>query len=111
MTHKINHGWVPPADPISDRYQREVDRSTDRGDRAYARAVKRLEAAERRLARVAAIPQATRSVVKEQAARLIVEARREELVILARQMQATPASSVHFGVGSYRGVAIGRSVP
>lgn len=83
--HRVPTITVVVSDPISDRYQIEVDMSTQRLERRYCKAVKALEAAQRRAERAQRRLQA-RQVTKRAAAQreydtllLIVEDRRREL--------------------------------
>jgi hypothetical protein len=45
--HKVNFGWQRPAEPISDSYQRELDRTADKAEIRWRRAQRALERAER----------------------------------------------------------------
>jgi rhamnose utilization protein RhaD (predicted bifunctional aldolase and dehydrogenase) len=93
------------SDPVDERYQREVDASTDRAVRAYDRAVGALEAAEALLERRAR--EAARKGAKAQQRRAyedalaVVELRRLELEKLYRLMQASPQSAAHRGRKSF----------
>ncbi|MER5843188.1 hypothetical protein ABT099_23410 [Streptomyces prasinus] len=50
LKHKINHGWQRPSEPVTDRYQREVDASLRKAEKAWRRAQKAVERAERQAA-------------------------------------------------------------
>jgi hypothetical protein len=45
--HKVNFGWQRPAEPISDSYQRELDRTADKAEIRWRRAQRALERAEK----------------------------------------------------------------
>jgi DNA repair exonuclease SbcCD ATPase subunit len=95
---------------LSESYEREVQRSTEKLERDYRRALKRVEQAEARLAR-AKEPAKRRPAVKQHVLAQLeaeVAARREELEEFRRMMQASPASAAHRGTRSYRPVPLGR---
>lgn len=101
--------WAQPAPVVLDEvYQREVDRSTSKLERQYARAEKRVEQAEGRLAK------ARRDERTKTKARVLAELeaalqiRRDELEELRRMMVAVPASAAHRGTRSFRPVPVGR---
>lgn len=90
ITHKINHGWAPSAsplytEPVGVRYQAEVDASVARMERAYRRAVKRLQYAERKLREAHQKADRQHRVTTLQQ---LVEQRRAELDDLGRMMTA-----------------------
>lgn len=100
--------WYVPAPAVLDeRYQRQVDRSTEKLERQYAQAAKRLRQAEARLARVQATSPAPK---RHELARLeaVIQIRRDELEELRRMMVSVPASSTHRGTESFRPVPIAR---
>lgn len=107
-THKINHGWTVPSDVVDEDYQRQVDRTTDKSERVYAAALKRVQAAEQRLAKVTSIKSPVTRARETKAARASLEARRQDLIALQALMTQTPAGSQHRGVDSYRAVPKGR---
>lgn len=96
IKHRVPAAQMVRSDPITPEYQAEVDRTTARAEAAYARALKRLHAAEERLAQVQARRAPKR---KQQIAELeaMVELRRTELETLHRMMTSSPASSMHRG--------------
>ena len=82
------------SDPISERYQIEVNISTNRLEQRYRKAVKALEAAERRAERARRLLTESRSKSRATAAHydrllLIVEDRRRELREIERLMMPT----------------------
>jgi hypothetical protein len=106
----VSHNMTGKIDAA---YEAEVQRSTENGEKAYARAQKRLAAAEARAARLerevaeARSPKERRLTKKELGiAWALVELRRDDLNLLHRQMTSTPASATHRGDGSYRPVPI-----
>jgi hypothetical protein len=109
-THKINHGWMIPSDIVDESYQRQVDRSTERNERVYAAAVKRLEAAEQRLSKVSSIKSPVARARETKAASRAVEARRQELLAVQALMSGTPAGSQNRGIGSYRPIPSGQTI-
>lgn len=109
-THKINHGWTVPSDTVDERYQRQVDRSTEKNQRAYTEALKRLEAAERRLTKALSIKSTVARGKATKSATLEIEARRQELLAIQMLMSMTPAGSNNRGVGSYRPIPSGQTL-
>lgn len=104
LEHKVNPNWRRPSAAVSDAYEAEVRRSTERGERLYRQAEKRLHQAERRLERVRTAKSAknrTRQIAELEA---LVELRRTELDNYRRLMESTAASSEHRGRKSYRPV-------
>lgn len=109
--HRIPN-FTPKPDPISERYQAEVDRDTDRSVKAYAAAEKRLERAKQK-ARLAEA-QVKRSRMGQDGKRdqgawetacREVERRERELLEIAMLMQPEGrASAQHRGRKSYRPV-------
>lgn len=47
LHHKVNFGWSPPATPVTESYQREIDRAAGKAETRWRRAQKALERAER----------------------------------------------------------------
>lgn len=97
--------WHTPRPVVLDvRYEREVQRSTEKLERAYARAEKRAQQAEQRLERAKANPRhrAKQHLIATLEAELQV--RRDELEEYRRMMVAVPASAEHRGTKSYRPV-------
>lgn len=81
-------------------YQAEVDRSTARAERAYAKALRDLQRAEGKLQRV----QQSHDAKAIKLATAIVELRRQQLEELEVQMRSAPQSATHRGRRSYRPV-------
>lgn len=104
IRHNPNGGWHRPSAVVDPDYEAEVQRCTQRAEKAHERARRRLERAEARLASAKAHKTAKNK--KRQIAELtaIVELRREELEQLRRTMQNVPASAQHRGTKSYRPV-------
>jgi len=105
---KIRHRIPPEAlhrsEPISERYQAEVDAATGRGERRYRDAQRRLERAEAKLVKaewIKAKPQREHAIL---VARVLVELARQELLALQRAMSYSPASAEHRGTGRHRPV-------
>jgi hypothetical protein len=97
--------WHEPRPvELDERYEREVQRSTSKLERLYARAEKRARQAEERLSRVKQEPQ------REERCRLIaeleaaLELRMAELEEYRRMMVSVPASAEHRGRKSFRPV-------
>lgn len=91
------------SDPVTPEYQAEVDRSTDKAMAEWRRAQKRLEAAERRLARMQEVRISARSRARDLAVALeLVELRREELLRIEALMKSAPAAAQYRGTRSYR---------
>lgn len=93
MSHKVNHGWMPPASPLrsempdvpDERYEAEIAQALSRAEKSWQRAQQALERAE------------SRAVQGEQIAsialgdlRAEVEKRFAELRELELQMQSAP---------------------
>lgn len=107
---KIQHkatGGDPPSAVVSDEYEAEVQRSTQRNERLYIQAQKRLEQAEARLAKARSATKSKNR--KKQIADLeaLVELRRNELEEYRRMMVAVAASAEHRGTRSFRPVSYG----
>jgi hypothetical protein len=77
VTHNPHSSWQRPSAEVDPRYQAEVDRSVERAEQAYARAVRRLERAEQRLRKARAGPEGRRKEIRRLA--VAVEQRRAEL--------------------------------
>lgn len=101
--------WYTPKPVVLDEaYARQVERSTSKLEREYARAAKRVERAE---ARLAAARQAKRGGVKAHALaelEVAVQMRRDELEEYRRMMVGVPASAAHRGTRSFRPVPVTR---
>ena len=91
---------------LDEDYQREVDRCTEKLERQYARAQKRVEQAERHLK--AAHTAKKRRPNKQTLAALqaVVDARRAELEDYRRMMESTAAPAQNRGQNSFRPVPI-----
>ena len=89
---------------LDERYEREVQRSTEKLERLYARAEKRARRAEERLNRAQQDPkhQTKRHLIAQLEAE--VELRRVELEEYRRMMVTVPASAEHRGRKSFRPV-------
>lgn len=97
--------WHEPRPVILDEaYARQVERSTERLQRDYARAEKRLRQAQERLDRARTSPR--HNVKRQLLAQLeaVLETRREELEEYRRMMTSSPAGSEHRGTSSFRPV-------
>lgn len=94
ITHKVRPPRQPKPVEIDPAYQAEVDRSTDKLEKAYRAAQRRAEGAERRLRRAEAA-RARAAEVRELRAEW--ERRVAELTELERLMQSSPASAAHRG--------------
>jgi len=100
--HRIPIGYVRSSDPISDRYQAEVDSHTNRLAKAHARAVKRVDEARARAARVTLTE--TRPTRIDAAWRELAT-REAELAEIERLMQpGNTAPANNRGVASFRKV-------
>lgn len=84
-------------EPISERYQAEVDTATERSERD---ALRQLQVAERRLARLVQVAKPKTHALK--VAIELVEIRRQELLAIQRSMQSVPASSAHRSRAGHR---------
>lgn len=51
LKHKINFGWAPPSEPISDAYQREIDETLRKAEKAWRKAQQAADRAERAAAK------------------------------------------------------------
>lgn len=107
IRHNPNASWAPPSAVVSESYEDEVLRSTEKAERLYRQAQKRLADAEGRLAR--AQRKASAKNRKRHLAELeaIVELRRVELEKYRRLMVSTAASAAHRGRDSFRPVGLG----
>lgn len=114
MTRRSRHRAAPVpwtvARPVvlDDAYEREVQRSTEKLERAYRRAERRAQQAEARLAKAKRDPKVSRKrhVIADLEA--AVQARRDELEEYRRMMVSVPASAVHRGRDSFRPVPVTR---
>jgi anion-transporting ArsA/GET3 family ATPase len=107
IRHNPNGAWDRPSATVDDDYEAQVQRSTQKAERLYARAQKRLEKAEAQLAAVTSAksaPNRKRRVAEVQA---LVELRRAELAECERMMTGVPASAAHRGRESFRPIAFG----
>lgn len=94
LKHKINHGWQRPPEPVSDRYQREIDASLRKAERAWRRAQKALERAERKAAQQ---PSPETIAARDEARRLALQ-RLDELRQIEEIMRTptyAPTTAVH----------------
>lgn len=104
IKHRIPVNRLRQSDPVSDEYQAEVDLHTNRAVVAYERAQRRIAQDEKRLARLARMPQ-TRSR-KRRIAELdaLIELRRLDLDKLHRLMVVSAQSAQHRGRRGHRHV-------
>ncbi|MEU3432396.1 hypothetical protein [Streptomyces sp. NPDC006863] len=115
LHHKINHGWQRPSDPVSETYQREVDRSVEKSEVKWRRAQKAVERAtkakERAERRAAEKPTPTLLAAQEAARRLLLQRLDElrQIEVLMRTPTHVPPTAVHrtgrqdrLEVGQYR---------
>jgi hypothetical protein len=94
--HRIPVERLRLTDVVTPAYQAEVDATTAKAEVRERKAQRALAAAERRLAKAAAIKQPTRQQHHDLlVARELVEMRRQELLAIQRGMQTAPASSAH----------------
>lgn len=87
LRHKVNHGWQRPPEPISEAYQRQVDRSTEKAETRYRQAQKAVERAQKaadRAARQAARKPTRQALAARAEAERLVAQRLNEL----RQVEA-----------------------
>ncbi|AQS70865.1 hypothetical protein [Streptomyces pactum] len=91
LKHKINHGWQRPPEPISEAYQRQVDRSTEKAETRHRQAQKAVERAQRAAQRAdkqaARKPTARTLAARDEAQRLVAQ-RLEELRKIEALMHA-----------------------
>lgn len=102
VKHRIPAAAYVATEPLDDAYEREVQRSTEQGERAYRQAQERLERALQRqadaAARLAKDARNRRLQKAERRAAEEVERRRQELLELFAMMRSNPsASSKHRG--------------
>jgi acyl-CoA reductase-like NAD-dependent aldehyde dehydrogenase len=102
--HRVPLGWAPKAEPISDRYQSQVDLATAQGERRCQEAQRRVAAACERLTTARAITSTAARQRAVHAATELLELRRQELAAIHREMTGSPASAQHRGYGSHRAV-------
>lgn len=107
MRHRVPNR-PPRPEPISERYQAEVDHATAKLERAYMRAQKRLEVAERRAHRVEV--RAKPKPKDIEVAWAEVELRRQELAEIQKLMQPAGAPAKNRGRESYRPVPISHGI-
>ena len=110
--HKINHGWQRPSEPISEAYQRQIDRSTEKSETRWRQAEKAVErarqAAERAEQRAARKPSPLTIAAHAEAQRLVHQRLEElrQIETLMRTPTHTAPEAVHrqerLEVGEYR---------
>lgn len=91
ISHKVNHGWMPPASPLrsddtDERYEAEIAQALSRAEKAWRRAQRALEVAESHALR----PEETAAAPALADLRAEVERRFAELRELEIQMQSAP---------------------
>lgn len=92
IKHRVPTQAYFKPEPIDQAYQDQIDRSMAKLASREHDALKRLQAAERRLSRLSAKPHTDFDLA---VARELVELRRQELLEVQRTMQSVPASSAH----------------
>src|SRR5258708_2213239 len=102
ITHNPHGSWQRPSAVVDPAYQLEVDPSTEKAERQYRLAQKRLEQAQSRLCRAQAHTRMKKRVMAELVA--LVELRRAELEQYRQLMVSVAASAQHRGVKSFRPV-------
>lgn len=101
LKHKINHGWQRPSEPISETYQREIDRATDKAEvrwRRAQKAVERAEKAKERAEQRAAKKPTVQTIAARDTARRMLLRRLDELRQIEELMRTptnTPTTAVH----------------
>lgn len=91
MRHRVpTEALAYRSSHLSERYMAEVETATNRSERE---ALRRLQVAERRLARLVHVAKPKPHALK--VAIELVELRRQELLAVQRQMQTAPASAQH----------------
>lgn len=88
--HKINHGWERPSEPITDAYQREIDRSISKAETKWRRAQKAVQRAEKAAARAemrAARKPGPETIAARDEARRLVLQRLDELREIEKLMR------------------------
>lgn len=107
IKHKVP-AFAPKSEDVSEQYENEVRRSTQRGEREYLRAQKRVTAAEQRLEKIRAASAKARALSSYtrdlNVAIQIVEQRRQELAELERLMKQSPNPAKNRGTKSFRPV-------
>jgi hypothetical protein len=99
LHHKINHGWVRPSEPITDRYAAEIEAARQRAEKACRQAERSAQRAERQSERSPS-PEAFRA---RDDARMEVLRRYDELREIEALMQQAPATGQNWsGTGSVR---------
>ncbi|WKD36532.1 hypothetical protein [Streptomyces xanthophaeus] len=114
-THKINHGWQRTADPISEAYQHELDRTAAKAEtrwRQAQKAVERAQQAQQRAEQQALKKATPRTIAARDEARRLVLQRLSELRQIEELMHTptySPTTAVHrtgrqdrLEVGTYR---------
>lgn len=94
LKHKINFGWAPPSEPITESYQREIDATLRRAEKAWRRAQQAAERAER----LAAKRPDPETIASRDRARMAVLARLDELREIEKLMSRptyAPTTAVH----------------
>lgn len=100
-THKINHGWQRPAEPISEAYQRELDRTAAKAETRWRRAQRAFERAQQAQQRAEerALTNATPRVIaaRDEARRIVLQRLSElrEIEELMRTPTYAPPTAVH----------------
>lgn len=102
IRHNPHGSWQRPSAHVDDGYEAQVQRSTDKAERQYAAAQRRLVRAEERLSKAVSSKKTAnrKRVIAELTA--AVELRREELEGYRRMMTGVAASAEHRGVKSFR---------
>lgn len=94
LNHKVNFGWSPPSEQIDDAYQRELDETLRKAERAWRKAQQAAERAERAAAKQ---PSPEKFASRDEARRLVLQ-RLAELREIEELMQSSPyrqATVVH----------------
>ena len=108
LKHKINFGWERPSEPITDGYQREIDASLRKAEKAWRKAQKDAERAERRARQN---PDPETIAARDEARRLVLQrlAELRDIEELMRTPTHAPKAAVHrtgrqerLEVGEYR---------
>jgi hypothetical protein len=100
-THKINHGWQRPSDPITPEYQRQIDRSVDKAETKWRQAQKAVQRAEKAAARAelraSRKPGPETNAARDEARRLVLQrlAELREIEHLMRAPTLTTPAAVH----------------
>lgn len=107
LSHKINHNWVRPEPPMTDRYEAEIQQAVAHAEKAHRETQKRLARAE--------MVHTKRPSPESHAAldvlRIAVFQRLEELREVEQLMRAAePRGAHHSGRGSVRAVQKGSTL-